>query len=389
MSAGNPPSPFIFGGSNNIGKLIPTTTGGFLSVDTSGNLATNGSTAFTAWVAYTPTYTGFGTVTNSAMVWRRVGDTLEVLGTFTSGTTSGTMMISLPAGLTSDSVKLSTSVYTIVGEHGDASNTTAASWLIQGGQTAVTHAYPYNVVPFVSGGDNGVQYSVKFSVPISGWSAGAATNFTAPTVQTFLSGSGTYTTPTLIAPLYLKVTVIGGGGGGGGSGVTSGPNGASGSTSIFNSVNAAGGGGGTGVTVTNGGAGGAAGTGGTGAATIRLSGNPGMSGPAAVTGTNGGGLGGSSGGGHGGGGGMPVSGATGNAGVVYGGGGSGCGTGGIAGTSGGGGGGECFQLLIASPSATYGYTVGAGGAGGIGTGTGALTGGAGGSGYIIVEEFYQ
>ena len=34
----------------------------------------------------------------------------------------------------------------------------------------------------------------------------------APTVQTFLSGSGTYTTPTSPTPLYLKVTMIGGGG---------------------------------------------------------------------------------------------------------------------------------------------------------------------------------
>jgi hypothetical protein len=45
--------------------------------------------------------------------------------------------------------------------------------------------------------------------------------------------------------------------------------------------------------------------------------------------------------------------------------------------------------LIASPSATYPYAVGAGGtAGAVGSGTGATGGGAGGSGLIIVEEYY-
>lgn len=39
-----------------------------------------------------------------------------------------------------------------------------------------------------------------------------------PTVQKFLSGSGTYTTPTSPAPLYLVVEMVGGGGGGGGGG---------------------------------------------------------------------------------------------------------------------------------------------------------------------------
>jgi hypothetical protein len=42
----------------------------------------------TAWEAYTPTYTGFGTVTSSEMFWRRNGDQLEVRGNFTTGTTT-------------------------------------------------------------------------------------------------------------------------------------------------------------------------------------------------------------------------------------------------------------------------------------------------------------
>lgn len=42
----------------------------------------------TPWVAYTPTFTGFGTV-SSVEVWsRRVGDTLQIRGRFTSGTST-------------------------------------------------------------------------------------------------------------------------------------------------------------------------------------------------------------------------------------------------------------------------------------------------------------
>lgn len=45
-------------------------------------LATN---EITDWVAYTPTFTGFGTVSNVEVWSRRVGDTLEIRGIFVSG----------------------------------------------------------------------------------------------------------------------------------------------------------------------------------------------------------------------------------------------------------------------------------------------------------------
>lgn len=40
----------------------------------------------TEWKAYTPTFTGFGTVTNVSCFSRRVGDSLEIQGSFTVGT---------------------------------------------------------------------------------------------------------------------------------------------------------------------------------------------------------------------------------------------------------------------------------------------------------------
>ena len=57
--------------------------------------------------------------------------------------------------------------------------------------------------------------------------------------------------------------------------------------------------------------------------------------------------------------------------------------GGCGGTSGG-----YVRKLIASPSATYSYAVGAGGAGTAGGGGGDGAGGAGAAGIIIVTEFY-
>jgi hypothetical protein len=47
------------------------------------------SLQLTAWQAYTPTITGFGTPTSVEIWSRRVGDTLEIRGGFTSGTSTG------------------------------------------------------------------------------------------------------------------------------------------------------------------------------------------------------------------------------------------------------------------------------------------------------------
>lgn len=56
----------------------------------------------TPWTAYTPTYTGFGTVTNSEMQWRQVGQNVEIRGKFTSGTSTAVeARVSLPNSYTS------------------------------------------------------------------------------------------------------------------------------------------------------------------------------------------------------------------------------------------------------------------------------------------------
>lgn len=66
--------------------------------------ATSNVPVVTSWTAYTPTFTGFGTVSGVDAYWRRVGDTLELDIKFVSGTSQPTeARMSLPSGLTSAS----------------------------------------------------------------------------------------------------------------------------------------------------------------------------------------------------------------------------------------------------------------------------------------------
>ncbi len=228
-------------------------------------------------------------------------------------------------------------------------------------------------------------------------SAGVTTaTFTAPTVQTFTSGT-TYTTPSSPrTPLYLKVRMVGGGGGGGGSGenATGGlaAGGAGGNTTFGSSLLTANGGAGGGISGAQGGAGGTAtisapaitiaaraggsGSGGGGNATANVY-MPGGHGAATPFG------------GAGGGGSAVQVGQDAIANSGSGGGGGGGNTSSTAfNTGAGGGAGAYVEAIITSPSASYSYAIGAAGAKGT-TGTNGRDGGAGAAGYIIVEEFYQ
>lgn len=61
----------------------------------------------TDWTAYTPTFTGFGTVVTHSMFSRRVGDTLEIMGTFVCATSTAVeARMTLGTGLTSDATKV-------------------------------------------------------------------------------------------------------------------------------------------------------------------------------------------------------------------------------------------------------------------------------------------
>jgi hypothetical protein len=213
----------------------------------------------------------------------------------------------------------------------------------------------------------------------------------APTVQRFTSGTGTYTTPTSPAPLYIRVRMVGGGGGGAGnsSGLTS-NGGTSGNNTTFGSsfLTAGGGTAGSGT-----GSGGAGGTNTINAGAITLVNQPGSPGAGCSwISTTGiqimGGAGGNSPYFSGGGPSGPTNSAGGNAIANSGGGGGGAGS-----NSGsnyysgpGGGSGGYIDVMITSPSSTYSYSVGGSASGGTGVN---LNGGQGASGQILVEEYYQ
>jgi hypothetical protein len=191
------------------------------------------------------------------------------------------------------------------------------------------------------------------------------------------SGSGTYNTKANCKAINVRMV---GGGGGGCAGGTGGNGGAAGTASTFGPLTA---GAGAGSVTSGGGAGGTAsggddnqtgGIGGGGNATSSagaVSGGSGGQGFRGGGGTNGTGQIGPQGG-------QPNSG---------GGGGGGCSTVTGQASGGGGGAGGYLEKLIVPPAASYAYAVGGGGAGGT-IGTGAQAGANGGSGIIIVDEYY-
>lgn len=213
-----------------------------------------------------------------------------------------------------------------------------------------------------------------------------------PTVQKFITGSGTYTTPSSPAPMFLKITMVGAGGGGGGSGAGGESDGSGGSSTTFGTAF---------LSCTGGAAGGngnnnAPGAGGAGtlnspAIGISGTGNPGTVGTPTVgtAAVGSGGNGGASILGGGGAGGATIS-NNGSAGATNSGSGGGGGSSVTAGVNcgNGGGAGGYISALIPSPSASYAYVIGTGGGGGT-AGTSGHGGSAGADGQIIVEEYYQ
>jgi hypothetical protein len=223
--------------------------------------------------------------------------------------------------------------------------------------------------------------------------------YLAPTIQRFTTGTGTYTLNTTMPrlPVYIRIRMVGGGGGGGGSVGGSGSgatNGGNGGPTTF----------GTNLTCFAGSGGPAASPGGGSGGSTSITDTTGQSILVTFSGSVGGGglitvvSNADSFGGSGGASGFgsftptavyPNQGTSAPAN-------SGCGGAGggpasnIAQQAGGGGGGAggYIEAIIKAPVATYAYSIGIGGSIGF-AGAGGTTGGLGGSGLIIVEEFYQ
>lgn len=217
----------------------------------------------------------------------------------------------------------------------------------------------------------------------------SAANGAAPTFTTLATpGTGTYTPPSGVVRIYVRMGGGGGGGGGTGTGV-GGSNGGTGGTSSLGSWTAVGGGGGVQGQASNvgggGGGGGCSGTNGTGTLVVRICGSTGGAGSAQTSGgiVVAGGMGAP--GPYGGAGQYSGAGVAPTAPLAGGSGGGGALSANQV-TGGGGGSAEYAEFQITSPGSLA-YTVGARGAQGTSGGTNA--GAQGGPGIILIQEFYD
>lgn len=140
------------------------------------NIATN-------WVSYTPNFAGFGTPTSVSFQSRRVGDTLEVRGSFLTGTnTAVAASITLGyngvnANVTADTAKAPAGQVLGHGITNAAASTTYfgnLAVIAQSGSVVALGARSSTAVESSSANGNAIIgsggfISVFFSVPISGW----------------------------------------------------------------------------------------------------------------------------------------------------------------------------------------------------------------------------
>lgn len=134
----------------------------------------------TPWVSYTPTFTGFGTVSGVSIWSRRVGDTLHVRGRFTGGTSTATEarvtlgFNGVDGGISSDATKVPSLQFAGTGAIGAntgaqhtvliESNVGYLTFGLQGSSNAGLTKHLGNA--FLS---SGVTLSFTAEVPISGW----------------------------------------------------------------------------------------------------------------------------------------------------------------------------------------------------------------------------
>ena len=131
----------------------------------------------TSWQSYTPTFTGFGTPTSISIWSRRVGDSLEVMGYFTTGANTGvTAKMSLGYGgvdsnVTSDSTKIGASGV-LCGDHAQNAANLRGTILCVPTDTTVRFGLSSSN-PYASALGNSFNSTtattVHFIVPIQGW----------------------------------------------------------------------------------------------------------------------------------------------------------------------------------------------------------------------------
>lgn len=140
----------------------------------------------TDWVSYTPTFTGFGTPTSVNFHSRRVGDSLQVTGSFTSGTSTATAnqitigFAGVSGNVTVDTTKLYGNALVGKAAVSYASSTTF-TFSVLGPSTSASYVQigaQYSTTSELTSGQtgntlisSGQTISLFFSVPIQGWAS--------------------------------------------------------------------------------------------------------------------------------------------------------------------------------------------------------------------------
>lgn len=137
----------------------------------------------TEWASYTPTTNGLGTVASVEMKWRRIGDSIEIAGNLTTGTTTASeARVGLPSGLTSAAISnIRIAGVTFPDNVDGGSNISALSTLIEPSVTYLTFGFrngasaPLTKQNGSSIFANSTRVSINALVPISGWTASTST----------------------------------------------------------------------------------------------------------------------------------------------------------------------------------------------------------------------
>ena len=187
-------TPALFGDGGTLKANVKTETAftGVVIVDnfksTDDPIRYKEQVAFTDWEDYTPTFdSGLGTVTGIFAKFRRVGDSVEVVGRATSGTvTSAAGGISLPSGLVIDANKANSPG--VLGNQGQGWGTYRFNASESEGHIVVSTGTSLTTV-YMSGNNNtslmtsssasvstevgpsSTPFSFFFKVPIEGWSS--------------------------------------------------------------------------------------------------------------------------------------------------------------------------------------------------------------------------
>lgn len=136
----------------------------------------------TDWVSYTPTFTGFGTVSTQEFEYKRVGDSIVIRGAFTCGTPTATeAQITLPNSV---AIKTGYSKNSVGVYFRDLASTSKGGSVIATGEDAFLNLSPvatissFSVNPLIPTNGNNICTSgdgVSFTttqIPIQGWGTG-------------------------------------------------------------------------------------------------------------------------------------------------------------------------------------------------------------------------